>query len=509
VNSHYKATIKRDQSLLNYLTQECWLLHEPVLRSMADVLARHLSGERLSADEVRQIVAAARGDEADREDRYELSGDVATIPITGIIAKHASMVNGVSQPQGSSVQRIADDLARAVAEPRARGIVLRIESPGGSIGGLPELAAAIHQADADKPVIAFVDDQADSAAYWLASQARRIVVTQAASVGSIGVYTLLTDYSQQAEARGLRFVLVRGGRYKGVGTPGLPISSADVEPIQARMDALHGVFKAAVASGRGMDAQAVEALADGRSWTGLQAVEIGLADSLGTLADAMDMARQAAGDAKKFPRPAGSRAKADATPTAETTAAAAEAGSADAGGDPNLTTTRPQETVMDEKDKAAKSAEAAKATEAAAAERARCQAVVKVLAGHGDLIEKALADANCDETRAQAMLTPKLQARIGELEKALADANARLDVIAKGGAAPVAQVKAADGDAAGKTMPAAGGEQASTDDGKAASYQARVDALIKAGTAKATAYIQAAKEMTKAHKAWTEAASKS
>ena len=284
----------RDNAIMTYLQDELWLLSEPVLTRLVEIVDRHAGGQKLQAEEIANLLevqgraAGAKGDQPRPPEDYRIEGSTAVIPIRGVIAKYASQVNHVSQPTGTSIETIQHDLARALEDPKARDILLKIESPGGSLSGIANLAAAIREASVEKPVIAYADDVAASAAYWIGAQAQRFYASPTAAVGSIGIYSVIADTSDQAVDDGVKLRIVRSARFKGVGEPGTAIDDADLEDIQDRVDAVHDIFVQEVAAGRGMAVKAVAALADGRIYTAPQAKATGLIDGIRTLREALD-----------------------------------------------------------------------------------------------------------------------------------------------------------------------------------------------------------------------------
>lgn len=215
---------------------------------------------------------------------YEDRDGVAVVELFGTMTKYGSSLSGAPGSQ---------DLAGAIGElagrDDVRAIVLRIDSPGGTVAGTGDLADAVHAAAQRKEVVAVIEDLAASAAYWVASQATSVVANPSAYVGSIGAYTVLRDWSGADAARGVRTHVVRSGRYKGVGEPGAPIDTDDLADVQRVVDAAHGLFVAAVARGRGtrLSGDQLEDLADGRVWIAGEAVGLGLIDQVGTFETVM------------------------------------------------------------------------------------------------------------------------------------------------------------------------------------------------------------------------------
>ena len=492
-----RGEISRDSALMRYLCEEAWPLRESVLDRMIEVFTRHADGVKLTAQQIEEAIHAAGGapdDEGDAEPKMLIADGVGIVPIFGVIAKHAGMVNGVSQPQGSSVERISEDLAAAEKDPRVQAVLLQIESPGGSIGGLPELAADIRALDAVKPVFAFVDDQAASAAYWLASQARGVFATRGAAVGSIGVYTILADTSERASRAGVRLVKIRSGPFKGTAEPGTPIDDAELAPIQARIDALYNLFVQDVAAARGLDMEALLSVADGRVLTGVEAADAGLIDGVKTYEQTLALAREAGAAPSNHSRPGRNE-------------------SATAGNGNGLAENRDMAEKETPKIPTAADLDAIKAdarAEAIASERKRVLAVSQVLAGLPALLAQALADGSVGEIQAQAMLVPVLTAQVTDLTAKLADAEKRLALVAtNGGQKALAQGATADGVGAGAKKPGEGTGGAKADDGKAETYEARVAALAesngRAGKPRSDDYAAAAKELPESFEGWKDA----
>jgi signal peptide peptidase SppA len=469
--------ILKDKTILAFLTDTIWAMEYNVLSRMADVIGRHASDIKLSADEIK----AATGRE-EKEERllYRENGNVAVVPITGVMAKHSSQVNGISQAQGSSAEQISKDLDRAVANSRIERIVLAVESPGGSVGGAFDLAKKIYEINKIKPITAFVDDIADSAAYLQVSQADKIFVSRNAEVGSIGVYTVLLDSSAYEEKLGFKYKILKSGKYKGAGTEGLPLKDDELGDLQNRINSIHKLFVADVARGRNLNIEDVAKIADGRVFSPDEAMELGLIDGISTLQDVIENKSAVVRDNKLVPT-------------------AAAINDNELNGDTKMADVK---LTAEEIEKQKNDAVAAAVT----AENTRIQSVTKVLAGHTDLIAAAVADRTCDATKATAMLLPAVQAQNAKLTEDLATANKKLEAIAAAGNPPV---KVESTDALGTDRkPAETNAAAGTDDGKKETYMAKVQQLVKdgekAGVKKGDAMMTAAKEMPKSHQAWID-----
>lgn len=174
------------------------------------------------------------------------------------------------------VYKLADD-------DTVREILLHVDSPGGTVAGTADAAQAVARAAAKKPVTAYLEDLAASAAYWVASQATRIVANRTAVVGSIGVFIVVGDASRLWEKLGVDWFVVRSGRFKGGTVEGAKISAETLEHLQERVDTIARIFITDVARGRRMTVDRVAELADGRTFTGMAARAAGLVDEIASL----------------------------------------------------------------------------------------------------------------------------------------------------------------------------------------------------------------------------------
>ncbi|HHI78859.1 MAG TPA: S49 family peptidase, partial [Planctomycetes bacterium] len=201
-----------DKAILAYITEAYWAMEPRTLDRMLGIITRHAEGIRLAEEE---LVAALDGKRQAKNTTYQVVSGNAIIPINGVIAKHASQVGGVSQPRGTSVEAIRKDLRAALEDPTVERIVLSIDSPGGSVSGIAEMADEIFLARQQKPIIAHTEGLMASAAYWLGSQANEVYATKSASVGSIGVYATIADDSRRMKNEGFDLAVLKSGSFKG------------------------------------------------------------------------------------------------------------------------------------------------------------------------------------------------------------------------------------------------------------------------------------------------------
>jgi signal peptide peptidase SppA len=183
--------------------------------------------------------------------------------------------------------RAAAAINAAVADPAVKSILFIIDSPGGTVDGTANLADVLFEARSQKPVVAFAEDLMASAALWIGAQASELIGNATASVGSIGVFSVLPDISRLAKNVGIEVNVVRSAPGKGTGTMGAAVTDAQLADVQKTVDALHQQFVGAVARGRGMSIEKASALADGRLHVGQGAVNVGLLDRIAPLSSVL------------------------------------------------------------------------------------------------------------------------------------------------------------------------------------------------------------------------------
>lgn len=226
---------------------------------------------------------------------------IAIVPVHGPITRRAGLLSALFGAVSISAIRAAVDTA--LNDPDVSGVVLDIDSPGGSVSG--ELSDFLYAARSQKPVVAFSDGMMASAAYWIGSAAHKVVTEKTGSVGSIGLSLVHYDFSKADEMQGLKRTVISAGKYKGLGHDAAPLSQQAREVLQDRLNFIDEIFRNTVGRNRSMGPDAVLKAADGKVFIGAQAVEAGLADQTGNLSDAVELARTLAGQWQHNHKPAG------------------------------------------------------------------------------------------------------------------------------------------------------------------------------------------------------------
>ncbi|MGE3830892.1 MAG: S49 family peptidase, partial [Parvibaculaceae bacterium] len=220
-----------------------------------------------------RILLSAKPSRVPRSERLGVSDGVGVVYITGVLVKRASWI---SELLGwTSYEQVRRDLQVAMDDKAITSIALYVDSPGGEANGCDELAAAIYGARGKKPITAFVSGMACSGGYWLASAAERVVVSDAAMLGSIGVAMGVEDRSRRDEQQGIE-------RFQFVSSQS-PNKSMAPARIQKMVDEMAAVFIAAVAKHRNVSSQIViQKFGAGGVEIGAKAVALGMADSVGS-----------------------------------------------------------------------------------------------------------------------------------------------------------------------------------------------------------------------------------
>lgn len=176
---------------------------------------------------------------------------------------------------------IRASVRQQLKDPSVKTIDLYVDSPGGSVLGLPETADTIFAANKVKPVRAFVNGIAASAAYWLASQASTITLTPSGEVGSVGVLDLHADISKALDSAGVKITAVTAGEHKVERAPFTALTDDAKSHMQQGVTAWYGDFLSAIRRGRGERVRTDSNYGGGRMLSARTALALGMVDFLG------------------------------------------------------------------------------------------------------------------------------------------------------------------------------------------------------------------------------------
>lgn len=185
--------------------------------------------------------------------KYDLLNSTAVIPIHGLLTKHSELFS----INTTSYDEIFDAFCDALKNPLVEDICFEIDSPGGEVSGLFDLVDFIYDSRSEKPIHAFVNDCACSAAYAIASAASKIFVTRTSMVGSIGVVAVHSDISEAEKKAGIKYTTVFAGAKKNDLSPHEPIKDEAIADLQSEVDRIYQMFVETVARNRGISEKAI------------------------------------------------------------------------------------------------------------------------------------------------------------------------------------------------------------------------------------------------------------
>ena len=188
-----------------------------------------------------------------------------------------------------------EELKEYVKNPSIKAIVLRVDSPGGAVAPSQEIYEEVRKAVAKKKVLVSMGSVAASGGYYIASPATRIIANPGTLTGSIGVIMEIPNIEGLMNKLGIKTEVVKSGKHKDIASIFRGIGKEEREILQGVLDNVHTQFITAVAEGRKMLPSDVEKIADGRVFTGEQALKAGLIDELGNLEDAVQAAAKLSG----------------------------------------------------------------------------------------------------------------------------------------------------------------------------------------------------------------------
>lgn len=266
--------------ILDVLTSP-WSIRPDKMAEIRNIYHAHLRGPKIDWKDMEARVGFSFGGNQ-QEDSYQVMNGVAVIPIKGVLTKGLSFFSFLFG--GSSMKQIGIAFQEALVDPMVESILLDIDSPGGSVDGTEELAQAIFQArGGGKPIIAYSDGVILSAAYWIASAADKIHISgDTVLVGSIGVVATHIDQSKADEMAGTKWTEISAGRYKRLASAHNTLTPEGATYLQDQVDYFYSVFVETVARNRGVDEKDALAMADGKTFIGKQAIEVGLVDGVST-----------------------------------------------------------------------------------------------------------------------------------------------------------------------------------------------------------------------------------
>lgn len=204
----------------------------------------------------------------------EAAGPVRVIAVDGVL------FNGDYDAWfGMGYGYLKSELQAALDDPACKAILLDVNSPGGTVAGCQELADFVAKAAKQKPMAAYTNSLMASAAYWVGSATGRVLCTETAELGSIGVIMTRYDWSAMNETFGVKVHVISAGKWKAAGNPDVPFTDEERQYFQTQTDGIHAVFRRSVAGAMGLTSSAEE-WGDAQVFIGADALNVGLASTV-------------------------------------------------------------------------------------------------------------------------------------------------------------------------------------------------------------------------------------
>ena len=279
------------------------LIDDLVLVSPQDFLESGLVDELLTREQLKEQLAKLAVKDDFKDVKMFSLGDYASAKLQPSKSKEKVAIiyaDGQIVDADAMGQVCGDKLAATIAKVRAdssvKAVVFRVNSPGGSVLASEKIKAEIDALGAVKPVVASYGEYAASGGYWISSACEKIFSDPVTLTGSIGVFSIVPDFSKVMHDLGhVNVTSVSSNKHTDMFTMMRPFDNAEYQYMLASVEEVYDRFTGIVAQGRGLEKEYVDEIGQGRVWTGAQAAQIGLVDELGGLVDAIHWAGIAAG----------------------------------------------------------------------------------------------------------------------------------------------------------------------------------------------------------------------
>ena len=277
------------------------------LNTPEDFLACRLVDELLTKEELKEKLAVLAKESKYEEVKFISLRDYVNINAQtvskarrkiAIIYAEGEIIDGYDKQEVAG-DRFAGIISSVRADSTVKAVVLRVASPGGSVAASEKIRTEIDLLRKVKPVIASYGNYAAYGGYWISNSCDKIFSDKSTLTGSIGVFSMIPDFSGTAEkVFHVGVTNVGSSRHSDMYSLTRPLDAEETAYMQRSVDDIYEAFLENVSAGRGMDKAEIDEIAQGRVWTGSDALKIGLVDEIGTLADAVRYAAIAAGDAE-------------------------------------------------------------------------------------------------------------------------------------------------------------------------------------------------------------------
>jgi signal peptide peptidase SppA len=272
--------VKDYSKIIGKITSTPWMITPDALKMMLEIFDAHLDG-RITHEEIQARLADAqmRGDDS----RTSRSGSIGVMPLQGPIFPKANLMTELSG--ATSLEQFRSEFRAMLGDDSISAILLDVDSPGGLSDLVEETATEIREARDVKPIYAIANTAANSAAYYLASQATKMFASPSAQLGSIGTFIVHEDDSLQRQSQGLKDTVIKAGRFKAISEE--PLTGEGKSYLQGLVDETNDGFVRNVALGRGMEEDTVRGFADGRIFHSRSSLALGMIDGIASYDDVL------------------------------------------------------------------------------------------------------------------------------------------------------------------------------------------------------------------------------
>ena len=280
------------QRISDAVTSTPWAILPEKADEICAFFDQRLEGDLLSESEIKAAIGPADGED---DDPTTIDG-VRVLSVRGTITPKATFLSRFSG--GASCEIISAQLQKALKDDKVRAIIMRMDSPGGSVHGVAELAAEIYAGRQIKPIYGWVDNGlCCSAMYWIGSACTKLYASEGSESGSIGVIAIHREFTKAAKSMGVKYHVLRSVQNKAIGQAVEVLDEAKRGVLMERIQSWHTAFIGAVALHRNIAAAAVdERFGHGKTYRADQAVDLGLIDGIKTFSQVFDSLREVGGD---------------------------------------------------------------------------------------------------------------------------------------------------------------------------------------------------------------------
>jgi len=259
-----------------------WLIEPSMHKVLCTIVENHIKGGE--AEKAQRLLGMSFDEQKEEKvEPYQVIDGIAVIPLYGVIGRRVGRLERSSGV--TDVDVFSRAIVRAMGDPMVQKIMIDVDSPGGTVGGVQNAADTVRKASEVKKTMAFTGGTMASAAYWIASGASVIYADETSSVGSIGVYTMILDSTRYLDNLGLKQQVFSSGKYKAAGADGTSLTDEQKAQIQSRVDDLFAIFKDEV---RRYNPAIADDTMQGQVFLGAKSVDAGLVNSVASFSKALE-----------------------------------------------------------------------------------------------------------------------------------------------------------------------------------------------------------------------------